>query len=305
MSEPMAFGIGNGLFFGYMPFVKIDGIPLTSFRCTPGNIYKRVTKRLEIPFKVQRFKDPEEAMDELDRVVESGIPVGVQVGIFWLPFFPRQMRFHFNVHNCIVYGKEGDEYLMSDPVLHEPVRCPSRALKKARFAKGVGAPKGRMYYLPDTIEPRDTAPAIGKALVRTASDMLFVPVPFFGLRGMRFVAKQLRKWPDKLGEKRSVDYLSHLIRASEEVGTGGAGFRYVFAAFLEEAAEVLGMDELGELSKDMTAVGDKWTQMAVEGARICKGRAGEGESFGGVADIIEECAEGEKAIFKRVRGLLK
>ncbi|MCF8293886.1 MAG: BtrH N-terminal domain-containing protein [Chitinophagaceae bacterium] len=30
ISEPMAFGIGGGLFFGHLPFVKVNGVPGTT-----------------------------------------------------------------------------------------------------------------------------------------------------------------------------------------------------------------------------------------------------------------------------------
>jgi len=38
MSEAMAFGIGAGLFFAYLPFIKLNDLPLTTFRCITGGI---------------------------------------------------------------------------------------------------------------------------------------------------------------------------------------------------------------------------------------------------------------------------
>src|ERR1700712_168996 len=55
LSEPMIFGIGSGLFFSYMPFLKLNGIPVTTFRPMPGTIFKRVTKRLGIKVKTEKF----------------------------------------------------------------------------------------------------------------------------------------------------------------------------------------------------------------------------------------------------------
>ena len=51
LSEPMAFGIGSGLFFSHMPFLKVGGIPVTSFRPLPGIIFKRISRRLGIKFE--------------------------------------------------------------------------------------------------------------------------------------------------------------------------------------------------------------------------------------------------------------
>ena len=96
-------------------------------------------------------------MAELDAALDNSIPVGLQTGVYWLPYFPSALRFHFNAHNLVVYGKEGDEYLISDPVFPGPVRCPAEDLARARFASGALAPKGKMYYLtqvPDHLERR-------------------------------------------------------------------------------------------------------------------------------------------------------
>src|ERR1700733_11064636 len=58
ISEAMAFGIGSGLFFVHVPFVKVMGIPLTSYRSFPGGIFKKTCKRLGISYEYKRFRNP-------------------------------------------------------------------------------------------------------------------------------------------------------------------------------------------------------------------------------------------------------
>ena len=87
-------------------------------------------------FHFETFRKPEEGTRRLDELLEQGRIVGIQTSAFWLPYFPEDMRFHFNAHNLIVYGRDGDDYLVSDPVFEEPVRCHRASLTKARFAKG-------------------------------------------------------------------------------------------------------------------------------------------------------------------------
>ena len=147
ISEALAFGIGAGLFFGYFPFVKVQGLPLITFRNAPGRIIKNTAKRLNVRVDSSKFKNPEKAMDALDAMLGRGIPVGLQAGIYWLPYFPDALRFHFNAHTLIAYGRKGNDYLISDPVFDEPVTCSRDDLMKARFSEGVLAPKGKMYYL--------------------------------------------------------------------------------------------------------------------------------------------------------------
>src|ERR1035437_6635144 len=82
ISEPMAFGIGSGLFFSYLPFLKMQHAPLTSFRVWPGLVFSQTTKRLGVKTRIQRFRKPDDAMKALDNALEQGFPVGLQVGTF-------------------------------------------------------------------------------------------------------------------------------------------------------------------------------------------------------------------------------
>ena len=296
-SEALAFGIGGGLFFAYVPFVKINFLPLTTFRIEPGSIFKKTTKRLGVKVGRQQFKDPRAAEQELDRLLASGCPVGAQTGVFWLPYFPPAYRFHFNAHNLVVYGKEGDEYLISDPIFEEPVRCAARDLRKARFAKGALAPKGKLYYFEKMPERFEVAQAAVAGIKDACWAMLKIPLPLVGVRGIRLLARQLANWPVKLGEKDALQHLGHVVRMQEEIGTGGGGFRLLYAAFLQEAAELLQNRQLIELSERCTAVGDHWREFAVAASRVCKGRQAGPNAFRELAELLRHCAGQEEALF--------
>lgn len=47
-------------------------------------------------------------------------------------------------------------------------------------------------------------------------------------------------------------YLAQLVRMQEEIGTGGGGFRYIYAAFLQQSHVYHPKDELLEISKTFT-----------------------------------------------------
>ena len=69
ISEAMAFGIGSGLFFGYLPFVRVNRLPLETFRSAPGAIFKRVARRLGVEVARQKFRSPERSMAALDQAL--------------------------------------------------------------------------------------------------------------------------------------------------------------------------------------------------------------------------------------------
>lgn len=300
ISEAMAFGMGSGLFFGYLPFIKINKLPLTTYRCEVGGIFKRVAKRSGCRIHWEKFKNKEIAMNVLDEKLKQGIPVACRTGAYWLPYFPSAFRFHFNMHNIVIFGKNSENYLVSDPVLPDPVLCSRQDLIRARFSKGALAPKGVMYYLDRVPRQIDPAGPIKKGIREVCRRMLKTPGPVIGIRGIRFLANQVEKWPNKLGKRRASHYVGQLIRMQEEIGTGGGGFRFMYAAFLQESARVLDNKSLLELSHEMTETGNLWRKVAVVGARICKKRASESDTYTEMANLIRQCADNEFKIFKNL-----
>jgi len=84
----------------------------------------------------------------------------------------------------------------------------------------------------------------------------------------------------------------------EEIGTGGGGFRFIYAAFLQEAAELLDRPRVSELAAKMTEIGDLWRQFALLGARNCKGREGANSSYPALAELLRQCADQEEQLFR-------
>ncbi len=300
VSEPMVFGIGSGLLFSYLPFFKVNHAPVFTYRAMPGLIFKRFAKRVGVKMKRERFKNPKAAQARLDENLEKNNPVGLQVGVYHLPYFPEEYRFHFNAHNMVVYGKDKNTYLISDPVMETVTTISDRDLDKVRFAKGAFAPKGHMYYPIAFPERLNLEKAIVKGIKQTCKDMT-APVPLVGVKAMFWVAKSIRKWPKKLGTKKANHYLGQIVRMQEEIGTGGGGFRYIYAAFLQESGKILNNGKLLELSKEMTQIGDQWRDFALEASRIYKNRSGQTDAYNKVADQLEAIAQREAVFFKALR----
>jgi hypothetical protein len=298
ISEPLVFGIGSGIYFGYLPFIKVQGFPTITYRNMPGSLMKKTSKRLGIRFEISTFKDPEKGMDALDRAIDKGIPAGLRAGMYWLPYVPLATRAHFNVHHIVVYGRNGNDYLISDPVFEMTNVCSRKDLMKARFAKGMLAPKGYMFCMSDVPEEVDFLPAIRKGIREVCHVMVHFQSPVSGARGIKAFAKDLKRWPEKYEKRNTLLYLGHAIRMQEEIGTGGGGFRLMYAAFLHEVASMTGDDRYLEMSKRMMAIGDQWREFAANGARICKNRASDGDNFARLSEIVLDCAGKEYQLYK-------
>lgn len=298
VSESLVFGIGSGLFFGYFPFIRLNRLPLTAFRARTGSIMQRTVKRLGVSLGREKFRSPARAMAALDRKLADTVPVGCRTGAYWLSYFPRRYRFHFNMHNLVVFGRQNGSYLISDPVFPEPVSCPHADLMKARFARGPMPPKGRMYYVTQVPARPDLAGAARQGIREVSRTMLKAPGPFLGVKGIRYLAKNVEAWPRKMEARQAALRLGQVIRMQEEIGTGGGGFRFIYAAFLQEAAGLLNDDELQRFSERMTTAGDLWREFALIGSRICKQRAGETETYAALAEILRQCADRETRLYQ-------
>lgn len=293
ITEPLAFGIGAGLFFVYIPFIKINNGPVIAFRTLPGLIFKRTCKAFDIPVIRKKFRSKQQAALLLNECLKSGHPAGCQVGVYFLPYFPKEYRFHFNAHNIIVYGKEGDNYLISDPVMENVVTLSSYELERVRFAKGVLAPHGQLYYTKEKkiVTNDQIKRAIKGGIQKNIHNMLHIPGPIAGVKGIKFLGNKIKKWRQRLGLTLAGLYLAQLVRMQEEIGTGGGGFRYIYGAFLQEAHAYHHDDKLFEISEIFTNSGDLWRTAAVHAAGIFKGRIGSQEDFNIMGDYLLEIAE--------------
>jgi Domain of unknown function (DUF4872)/Butirosin biosynthesis protein H, N-terminal len=303
MSEPMTFGIGAGIFFGHLPFLKVSGTPGTTFRTMPGAIFKKVTQSLRININAQRFASPHEAMAALDKALLKGIPVGVLSSVFYLPYLPEAFRFHFNTHNLVVYGKEGNDYIVSDPIMETPTRIAGEDLAKARFAKGFPEPKGYMYYMTAPPTNIDFTAAIKNGIKHTVFMMQSPPVPWFGNKAIFLLAGLIKKYPIKLSPRQATLYLGNIIRMQEEIGTGGAGFRYLYAAFLQEAGQRLANEHLLRYSTQHTAIGDQWRNFAYSAARVMKDRKTDAVSYDELGEMLRNIGQKEKEFFRDLGAL--
>ena len=253
--------------------------------------------RSKIKYKAERFrKNRTRGESRLNELVGKNIPVGVQANIYWLKYIPKNFRFHFNAHNLIVLGEKQGQYVVSDPLLKDLAECSVDILTKARFSGGPLAPKGRIYYISEAQFNREHLDkAIYQGINETVKRMLYAPMPIVGIKGINFLANSIAKWPDKLGIEKAKLYLSSVVRMQEEIGTGGAGFRYIYSSFLEEAAQLQGKEILSKASVQMESIADHWRQFAAAAVRALKQE--QGAEFVKVSKMLNEIAALEKECF--------
>lgn len=302
MSEPMAFGLASALAFAYIPIIKMAGMPLISYRMWPGAIIKAMHRRLGIAMVRRTFHSQAEGVAALDAQLNQGRVVGLQTCIYWLPYVPEQFRFHFNMHNLIVYGQDGDDYLVSDPLFETTTRCSREAMTKARFARGALQAKGLMYYPASTPSDIDFKHLIPAAIHANYKYMMQPLFPMIGIKGIRYLGKKIVQ----LGQRKDREhylplFLTHIVRMQEEIGSGGAGFRFLYAAFLQEAAQYLDDERLAQASRQLTDAGDEWRRFALRAAKMVRGR--ETLDLQLLRDLLNDVADREASVWLKLKAL--
>ena len=306
ITEAMVFGISSGIFFGYFHKMKSFTFPTFIVRNKPGQMRSNLAKRLGIKFFTKKFNSPEAGQNALDQLLEKQIPVAVQVDFFYMDYIPSWERVHINVHFIVIVGKKDSKYIVSDSYFPQLVELEEESLRKARFAGGSMSPKGFLFY-PESIPNKiDYKIAIKKGIKKSCFNMLMIPMPFLGVKGIRLFAKKIVEWPLLA---RDSEHLSHEIMKInillEDQGTGGAGFRFIFATFLQQAGEIFKNPELSKISKEMMEIGDGWREISLFAARIGKNRELGIERLKELGSKLLERADVEEQFFKRLRKFIK
>jgi len=303
LTEPMAFGIANGIFFGYF---ESKNFPFPTFivRTRPGEVRTKLAKSLGIKIKDFKFKDPKKGMDKLDELLASGQAVGAQVDFFYMDYFPEWMKVHNNVHFINIIGKEGDKYIVSDSYHREKALLDAHSLQKARWAGGHMSPKGFLYYIDKVDSSVDLEKPIKKGIKKACRNMLNLPIPFIGIKGIYKFADKINNWPNLV---RDTEHLSHEIMKInmflEDQGTGGAGFRYMYATFLKQASEIIDDANLNKMSERMMLIGDDWRSISYFAAKIGKKRDLGTDKIKELSDLIRKQGDVEKIFFADLKKL--
>jgi hypothetical protein len=148
----------------------------------------------------------------------------------------------------------------------------------------------------------DLARAVPKAIRRTLNINTRLPLPLVGLPAIRRMAKTMRELPRKHPDPRYQRlFVGSIVRMQEEIGTGGGGFRFIHAAFLQEAGNALNQERLLEAAERMTEAGDQWRRFALLGARFVKAKEPTSDSFEQLSDSLLECEEAERVAYAALR----
>ena len=251
LSEPMVFGLGSGLGFifsndaRYSPRYRFNGRALD----LEGKFYALFGIRL--PW-AGRWDE-----SAIERALALGRPLIAQTDIAYLPYYDRV---HFPLHGIVVTGWDGTHAQVADTFSAELQPVATADLRAALEGEGSPFmdPPYRIAAAP-RVDAKIDADVLSRAIRIAAREMLEPVVPGTGVPAMHRLAAEREAWRDSSDWSWSARFAYQGI---EKRGTGGGGFRTMYARFLEEARPYLPAIDRVRAVHRMHDASARWSAMA-------------------------------------------
>lgn len=257
LSEPMIFGLGEGLSF---LFWKMKGmnLPFLGGRVKVNELTENLARNLSLTLDVRETASGKKAWENVRTFIDEGRPVGLQLDCYHLEYFSHP--FHFGGHYVAMYGyDETHAYVVDTAQQGGAQKTLLTNLANARSEKGQMAPKNRSYTitLPKRIPSLKTA--LKNAMRANAKAYLSPPITNIAYKGILKLAKQVVTWLDEAPTpEEDLPLVSHLM---ERAGTGGAIFRTFYRDFLKEAQEYIASAKIREAHTLFSDIAAKWREV--------------------------------------------
>lgn len=284
ISEAFCFGLGSGLGITYL---TPEGAPV------PYMVHVRSLGFEERVFQVfspamtwSTFACEEAAMRALDARLDVQLPALLLTDIYHLPYYGS--RTHFPGHAIMAWGRDratGD-ILVTDTERPELLPVSRDQLAQARFSSQEPFRHQGNMYSPDSLRLALPLREAAREAVRLNARLLLADEPGSGIAALDLWRQQLPLWATVSNWQWTARFAYQLI---EKRGTGGGGFRKMYAGFLDELADLDSEIRTSGLPVLMRECADAWTRLAMS-----LKAASEGERFP-VADVKDALIVVERA----------
>lgn len=258
LSEPMLFGLGEGLGFIYWKMKTMD-FPFLGGRVKPDLLTQNIVRNLNLELAAKETASPQKAWDSVKELLDRKQAVGLKMDCFHLEYFSNP--FHFAGHYAAIYGyDEQNAFLVDTKQQGSLVQTSLKSLALARSEKGPMASKNMYYTIKKTDQKFNLEKAILTAIRNNAAEYLNPPIANISYKGILKTSTEIVKWFNTSknieGEFRQAALLM------EKAGTGGALFRNLYRDFLKESYELLKLEQLKTGYEAFTEIAELWTKVS-------------------------------------------
>lgn len=258
LSEPMLFGLGEGLGFIFWN-MKSMNFPFIGGRVKPDILTENIARNLNLELTVKETSSTQKAWDNVKEIIDNGQAVGLKLDCFHLQYFSRP--FHFAGHYTALYGYDNENVFLVDTKQQGgQVKTSLKSLALARAEKGPMSSKNLYYTLRKTDKTFDLKTAIITAIRNNATEHINPPITNIGYKGIYKTSSEIVKW-FKTSKDIENDFKTSAM-LMEKAGTGGALFRNLYRDFLRESYDILKIDKLKTGHEAFVEIADHWTSVS-------------------------------------------
>lgn len=258
LSEPMLFGLGEGLSFIYWNMKNMD-FPFLGGRVKPDLLTSNITRNLGLHLLVNETSSTTKAWDEVQQHLDGGRAVGLKLDCYHLDYFTNP--FHFAGHYVAIIGYDSGHAILVDTAQQgSEVTTSLKSLELARNEKGPMSSRNRSYLIEQHNHELSLKDAVQQAIQSNAQAYLNPAIKNLGFKGIEKASIEVVKWFDRSANTEAE--FANLAMLMEKAGTGGALFRNLYRDFLLEAYQLTGRAGLAEANQKFTEIARIWTEVS-------------------------------------------
>src|SRR6478735_319439 len=145
LSEPMLFGLGEGLGFIFWN-MKTMNFPFIGGRVKPDVLTQRLADNLNLELIIKETASSQKAWEGVKQLINEGQAVGLKLDCFHLEYFEQPI--HFAGHYVSIYGYDDTNAYLVDTIQQgSTVKTSLKSLALARAEKGPMSSKNLYYTL--------------------------------------------------------------------------------------------------------------------------------------------------------------
>lgn len=294
LSEPMLFGLGQGLGFIFWN-MKTMNFPFIGGRIKTDLLTQNIARKLNLELSVKETSSTQKAWENVKQLLDNGKVVGLKLDCYHLEYFSRP--FHFAGHYAAIYGYDKDNaFLVDTKQQGGQVKTSLTSLALARNEKGPMSSKNLYYTLSKSDKKYDLKSAILNAIRNNSTDYINPPINNFGYKGILKTSKEILKWFDTSKDIKSEFEASAMIM--ERAGTGGALFRNLYRDFLKESYEILKLDKLKQAHTEFIEIANLWTEISNLFLQVSKTK--DRKYIEQASDILKQLSTKEKNAMEKL-----
>jgi len=258
LSEPLLFGIGEGLGFIFWN-MKIMDFPFIGGRVKPDVLTENICRNLNLKLEVTETSSKKKAWENAIKHINNGKAVGLKLDCYHLEYFTN--KFHFAGHYAAMYGYDNEfAYLVDTDQQGGKVKTSLKSLELARNEKGPMSSRNRTYAISNNNNPFDLKKVIKKAIYNNAVEFLNPPIKNIGYKGILKTSSEIKKWFNNSKDIKGDFQTTAMLM--EKAGTGGSLFRNLYRDFLKESYEILNLTEIKKAYQEYLEIADLWKNVS-------------------------------------------